>query len=346
MGIHYQTQAQGRIYTVVDDLHTVYVAVLTGVLLDEVTGTPLQTEAVITASIPGLITNLGNGSQFGLAGYPEQLFPKLATTAYPLTLTVEAAGYRTFTLPVTVPAGATFPIALAAIKMRPLPVRIQGRIVRESDRSAITGAKVASGNGKVLLLRSPLVFDHALGVTVNAVTLTTAGPMRKLTVEAKGGSKSIMLDNTAALAAPGQLQIGAGASLEVVTIASLGPDPAQVNLTGALNATFPVATQVQEASAALVSVAASTRRANAGDGLVVVNPALTADALEIVDGAKTEYHWLNAISNSSGYYHLNGMTGVVSLDLQASASGLTQANSTWFLVFQDPVNVVDFRLKP
>ena len=40
MGIHYQTQAQGRIYTVVDDLHTVYVAVLTGVLLDEVTGAP------------------------------------------------------------------------------------------------------------------------------------------------------------------------------------------------------------------------------------------------------------------------------------------------------------------
>lgn len=346
MGVHYQTQAQGRIYTVVDDLHTVYVAVLTGVLLDEVTGSPLQTEAVITASIPGLIANLGNGSQFGLAGYPEQLFPKLATTAYPLTLTVEAAGYRTFTLPVTIPAGATFPIALGAIKMRPFPVRIQGRIVKESDRSAVANAKVASGNGKVLLLRSPLVFDHALGVTVNAVTLSTAGPLRKLTVEARGGSKSLMLDNTGGLVAPGQLQIGVGTTVEVVTIASLGPDPAQVNLTGSLNATFPVATQVQEATAAFVSPATLTRSADAGDGLVVVNPALTADALQIVDGAKTEYHWLNAISNSAGYYHLNGMTGVVSLDLQASASGLTQANSTWFLVFQDPVNVVDFRLKP
>jgi hypothetical protein len=346
MGVHYQTQAQGRVYTVVDDLHTVYVAVLTGVLLDQVTGVPLQAEAVITSSIPGLVTNLGNGAQLGLAGYPEQLFPKLATTAYPLTLTIEAAGYRTFTLPMTIPAGATFPIALTAIKMRPLPVRIQGRIVKESDRSAITGAKVASGNGKALLLRSPLVFDHALGITVNAVTLTASGPLRKLTVEAKGGSQSLMLDNTGGLAASGQLQIGAGESVEVVTIASLGPDPAQVNLTGALNATFPPATQVQEASAAFISAAALTRSADAGDGLVVVNPALTADALQIVDAAKTEYHWLNAISNSAGYYHLNGMAGVVSLDLQASASGLTQANRTWFLVFQDPVNVVDFRLKP
>ena len=103
---------------------------------------------------------------------------------------------------------------------------------------------------------------------------------------------------------------------------------------------------MQEASAAFISAAALTRSAEAGDGLVVVNPALTADALQIVDAAKTEYHWLNAISNSAGYYHLNGMAGVVSLDLQASASGLTQANRTWFLVFQDPVNVVDFRLKP
>ena len=68
--------------------------------------------------------------------------------------------------------------------------------------------------------------------------------------------------------------------------------------------------------------------------------------MQIVDGAQTESCVLNGISDAAGYYHLNGMTGVVSLKLQCSAAGFTTANKTWSLFYNDPVNVVDFRLKP
>jgi hypothetical protein len=347
MGVHYPIQAGGIVYTVVDDLLSSYVALITGALVDEVSGTPLQVSAVITPDLPGLIVNFGGGALFAVAGYVDQAFPKLATTPYTVTLEIVAAGYRPASVTANVPIGATFPVELPPIKLRPLPVRLQGRVVKQSDRSGIAGATVASGAATVLLMRSPVYFDHVAGVTINAFSFTPVGPARSLAAAVKGGSATLFLNSSAGLGATQTLQIGSDPLAELAVIQTLGPGTGQVNLQTSLNSSFPNNVPVQQVTpAALGPSATLARSSNAGDGLVILSAGLAASAIQVSDGASTEYHLLNAITDSSGYYHFNGLAGVQSLNLQASAGGFTTGSATWFLVYNDPVNVVDFRLKP
>lgn len=347
MGVRYQTEAQGIVYTVVDDLQLTYLALITSALVDEVFGTPLQVEAVITPDISGMGVNFTDGALFAVTGYVELVFPKLATTPYTVNLKIGAPGYRPASATVPVPVGSTLPIVFPPIKMRPLPVRLQGRVVKESDRSPIAGATISSSDNSVLLVRSPLQFDHASGITINAFTFPPAGPARNLAQPVTGGSSTIFLNSNAGLGATQTLQIGADPLAELATIQTLGPGAGQVNLQNNLSNTFPGNAPVQQVTPTAVGTSATlSRSSNAGDGLLVLGAPLAATGVQVADGAQSEYHLLNAISDSSGYYHLNGLAGVPSLNLQASAGGFTNANKTWFLVYNDPVNVLDFRLKP
>jgi hypothetical protein len=349
MGFSYKTQAQGFTYTVNDDIQFTYQALITGVLVDEVTGLPLQVNAVITADMlpVKLNVNQSDGALFAVTGYADRVFPNLGGTGYSVMLTITAAGYRTTDVTVTVPAGSSLPFANGAIKLRPVPVRLQGRIVKLSDRSAIAGASVSSGDNTVLFSRSPLYFEHASGVTVNAVTFTAVGAATALKATAMGGTTGLFLNSVAGLAATQILQIGGDQLAEMAVIQSLGPDPAQVNLQSPLNSTFAANDPVQQVnSVGPAATSTLSRSSDAGDGLLVVAPALAATGIQISDGLQTEYHLLNAISDGSGYYHINGLNGVVSLNLKAAAAGFSAASATWFLVYNNPVNVFDFRLKP
>lgn len=338
----YQVQAQGRTYTVIDDLRVSQTAIITGALVDEVSGLPLQAAALITTDLPGLYVNVTPEGLFAVSAYTELVFPKLATTSYIVNLNITAPGYRAANVAVTIPIAATFPIVRPPIKMRPLPVRVQGRVVKESDHAPITPAAIASGNPNVLLLRSTLRFDHASGVTINS--LSVVPPVRSLTADASQGSNSIFLNDVTGLAAAQLLQIGVDGSAEIAVIALMGPGPKQITLQAGLRSTFSSGAFVQQLTAgAAVNL---TRSSNAGDGLLLVSAAVAGSAAQIVDGAQTESCVLNAVSDAAGYYHLNGMTGFVSLKLQCSATGFTTANKTWSLFYNDPVNVVDFRLKP
>src|SRR5664279_2218053 len=107
MGVRYLTQANGLLYTVVDDLQITYLALITCALVDEVFGTALQVTPVITPDLPGVSVNYADGALFALTGYTEVVFPKLATTAYTVSFTVTAHGYRTVSVNVPVPAGST-----------------------------------------------------------------------------------------------------------------------------------------------------------------------------------------------------------------------------------------------
>lgn len=348
MGVRYQTPAQGFVYTVVDDLALTYLALITSALVDEVWGTPLDVEATITSDLLGTGVNFADGALFAVTGYAELVFPKLATKSYTVNLHIVAPGYRTTDIGILVPAGSTLPFAYPTIAMRPLPVRLQGRLVKQSDRSAIDGAKISSTDPTVLLLRSPLYFDHAKLTTINAFSFLAAGPLRKLAAPVLNGSSTIFLNNVAALGATQTLQIGADPLAELAVISTLGPGAGQVNLQTSLNSSFPQLTPVQQMTPTGPGPSVKLARSgNAGDGLVVLNAGLPTDAIQVLDGAQTEFHLLNAISDSSGYYHVNGLAGVKSLKLQASASGFTTSPPTqWFLDYNNPVNVVDFRLKP
>jgi len=347
MGLRYQTVAQGLVYTVVDDLTVTYLALITCGLVDEVWGTALDVQATITADLAGTSVHYTDGALFAVTGYEETVFPKLATNPYTVNLTTAAPGYRPAVIPVLVPAGTTLPFVFPAIKMRPLPVRLQGRVVKQSDHSALVDAKVTSTDNTVLLLRSPLLFDHAPAVKINVFSFAPAGPARKLASPVLGGSSTVFLNTTAGLGATQTLQIGPDPLAELGVILTLGPGAGQVNLQTKLNSSFPQNTPVQQMTPTGPGAFANlARSSNAGDGLVVLSGPLVATAIQVFDGPQTEFHLLNAFTDASGYYHCNGLAGVKSLKLQASSGVLTPASTTWFLVYNDPVSVVDFRLKP
>jgi hypothetical protein len=227
--------------------------------------------------------------------------------------------------------------------MRPLPVRLQGRVVKLSNRNPIVGAEIKSSDNTVLLVRSPLYFDHPTGVTVNAFTLVPAGGGLNLVAPILGGSNTIFLNSNAGLINK-TLQIGADPLAEVVTVQSVGPGAGQANLGNKLNSSFAVTDPVQLVNpTAAVASATLKRSSDAGDGLLVLNAVLAASGIQVQDGAQSEFHLLNAITDADGYYHLNDVGGVPSLNLSASSGG-SSAPTTWFLVYNDPVNVVDFRL--
>jgi hypothetical protein len=347
MGVRTQVQVDSRLYTVVADLEISWSAVITGALVDEVTGAPLAADATITPDLPGLVVKMADGGLFAVAAYVDLALPNLGTTAYTVKLHLSAPGYRPADVSVPIPAGSVLPIAYPAIRMRLLPVRLQGRIVKASDRSPIANAAVRSAAASVLLIRSPLAFDHAAGVAVNAFTFTPTGPALTLAAAAPGGSNSVFLSSAAGLAAGQVLRIGDDPLVEIAIIQSLGPDPAQVNLQTRLNSTFPLHAPARQAIAAAAAGSATLARdSNAGDGLLLLSGPLAATGVQVADGTATEYHLLNAVADASGYYHVNGVAGVASLHLQAEAAGFSNAPATWFPVYNDPVNVVDFRLKP
>jgi hypothetical protein len=347
MGVRYQIDAGDVVYTVTDDFASSYVAIFTSALVDETTGNPIATVPVLTADLAGVTMRLADGALIAGAAYVERVFPDLATNAYTIHVAIIAPGYRDATLTVNVPIAATFPIVVAPLAMRRVPTRLQGRVVKASDRSVIAGATVVAKNNKILLLRTPVRSAHGTGVTVNSLAFTNSGPARKVAADVRPGGDRVILDNNGGLAANDLLQIGSLPSAEIYEIKVVGPDPGLVVLTSPLAASAPLNTAAQKVTASGASGTTTlARSSDAGDGVLLINAALTDKAVQIVDGALTEYHWLNALSDASGYYRANGIGGVKTLELLCSAAGFTTADQPWSPEYSDPVNVIDFRLTP
>ncbi|OLB36151.1 MAG: hypothetical protein AUH11_12010 [Acidobacteria bacterium 13_2_20CM_57_17] len=347
MSIRHQIEAGDMLYTVVDDLTSSYKAIFTSALVDETTGAAIQTVPVLTADLPGISTRLAEGALIAGATYVERVFPDLATKAYTIHVAIVAPGYQDAILTVNIPIAATFPVLVPALVMRRMPIRLQGRVVKASDRTPIAQAAVAAKNNKTLFLRAPVRFAHLSGITINSLNFTPTGPLRKVAADVRPGASRVVLDNNGGLAFGDHLQLGDDPAAEIYEVTSVGPDPGLVVLQSPLAASFAMNAPARKVT---VSGASGTttlnRSADAGDGVLVVNTALTDKGIEIVDGALTEYHWLNAISDAAGYYHARGVAGVKSLELLCNATGFSTFDQPWFPEYSNLVNVVDFRLTP
>jgi hypothetical protein len=326
----------------------VYSACIIGSLIDETAGTPLIEAPEITVTAPpGIGVNLAPGGLFALVCYADIILPKLATTAYNVTFTLAAADFRSQTVTATIPAGAALPFTLPPIPLRPLTVRLQGRVVKDADRTAIAGAAVNVTSANVIALRSPAYFDHASGIAIDAVTLAPSGAATSLASSAEGGAITLTLASTAGLAAGQILQIGPDLNADFAAIAAMGPGAAQVSLANAINSTIPAGATVQPVSATPSGgSSALTRDANSGDGLLLVSGSLSSPVIRITDGAQTEYHLTGALTDANGYYFFNGIGGVQTLDLTSGAAGFSNLTRTVAVSWNNPANLVDFRLKP
>jgi hypothetical protein len=348
----------GTLYTVVTDVMTTYAAVITGAVTDEVFGSFDAPDFEVIPERPDLETKTTRQGLYALTAYPSKSLPQLATTPYTIKYTLKAPGFRDYPLQVTIPAGAILPVSAPAATLRRLPVRLQGRVVSDATGLAVSGAVIVTVDNPnppsplppppiphSMMLRNPLYAAHPINATVQGVTLAQVGTAQ-LVQPAAGGTTTLVLNNTTGLGGSTFLQIKTPGNVlvEYAVVKSVGPAPGAVTLATPLTRSYATgpATVINFVNATTTgSVAHLLTDANDGDGIVVADALLTATTVVVDDGTPTaEYHELGAVTDSNGYYGVNGIGRVQELFLQAN--GATPVS--WMIEFDQAVNVVDFRI--
>ena len=357
MAGQYQVDAGNEVYTVVDAETTTYWAVITGMATDEIFGALGALDLSVAVNRTGLGTKALANGLYAITGYPAQSFPNLSSTSYTVSYVLSATGFRDLPVTVTIPVNATFPVSAPATAMRRLPVRIQGRVVTGTTRLPISGAAIVSIDNPsapptvhTTVLRSPLYFAHASGAAAQQVSIATAGSAL-LTQDVTGGDRVLNLSARTGLAANSivRLTYASGVLLEYGVVDHLGPGaasaPGQVFLRYALNRSYPVAgTAVAFVNATPTGGAATlSTDADADDGVLLASQLFSQTVALETGGPLAEVHEVGALSDSDGYYGLDGVGRVQEIFLQAT-QGASHELADWFVEYDQPLNVVDFRL--
>lgn len=357
MATSHQVTVDDLLYTVVDDCTTSYWALLTGSVTDEIFGEIYAPGFTVVTGRADLQLKKTVNGLYALTGYPDLSFPHHDTTGYNLNLQMKAPGFRDFSFVQPVTAGLPFPIQIPPKALRRLPVRIQGRVVNDLTRVPIAGAQVLSVDDPVTpptihttAIRAPLYFDHALGVQAQNVTMNTPVVL-SLTADVASGDAVLNLLNRSGLAANSVIQLRNSSQtvVEYVVVDHLGPGaPAtgQVFLRSSLNHSYPKSAAVTLFTPSLAGAPTTlSTDANAGDGVLLAGQLLNGASTLVVDSGSltAEYHEVGALTDSDGYYGLDGMGRVREIFLFSTQGGLRQTVS-WFIEYDHAVNVVDLRL--
>jgi len=224
-------------------------------------------------------------------------------------------------------------------------------------RAPIPGAQVLSVDDPVTpptvhttAMRSPLYFDHPLASPVQNVSMNTPIAL-SLTADVASGDNVLNFLNRSGLAANSVIQLRNSSQtvVEYGVVDHLGPGtPAagQVFLRNAMNHSYPKAAAVTLFTPSLVGGPATlSSDANVGDGVLLASQLLNGASTLVVDmGLLTaEYHEVGALTDTDGYFGLDGMGRVREIFLFSSQGGLQQT-VPWFIEYEHAVNMVDLRL--
>jgi hypothetical protein len=353
----HQVQVGNLLYTIVDDCTTSYLALVTGSVTDEIFGDFYAPEFTVETGRADLATKTTANGLYALAGYPEVSFPHHGLASYlSFSFELKAPGFRTLKVPKPIMAGAPFPVVVSSLAMRRLPVRIQGRVVNDLSRAPIAGAVVLSVDNPLIpplvhttALRTPLYFDHILGTPAQAVTM--GGPIAtSLAADVARGDQVLNLSACNGLGPHPVIQLSSASQVivEYGVVDHFGPgapgaghaflrNPLNHSYAQSATATFLTATPVG-------GVANLSTDANAGDGILLATQLLNGTALVVDSGALTaEYHEVGALTDSDGYYGFDGMGRVQQIFLFSSQGALKRTVS-WFIEYENAINVVDLRL--
>jgi hypothetical protein len=356
--------AEELVYSVVPDLTTEYSALIVGNVEDELSDEMLDRVAVST-SWPATRVSSGLGGLFAISGYPERALPELASRAYTLDLTFQAPGYVTTTRSVLIPAGSTLPVTAPPVRLRPLPVRLQGRITDTTTAQApVSGARVRAVDNPLgppvdhtLLLRTPVSFSHAAATAVRVRALTPTGASCALAAARRAGQTTATLTSRAGVVVGSIVQFGTDVAMEFGVVAALAPQPANPTLPGdvtlqaGLQHSHATATSVLPVTAGPIAASATLAEgADAGDGVLLITSALDGATVEILDAAPahTEYRAVGALTDVQGYYGVDGVgrTDTLYLDVDAAGFSPLSAPVAWRMHFDGTPNIVDFKLSP
>jgi len=357
MTASHQIQADGKVYTVVDDVTSVYRAVITGAVTDEILGGAVQEKLTVQADRPDLLPKVVPNGLFAFTGYVEQAFPQLGTTSYTVHITVSASGFQSQILTVTIPANATFPVPAVTVALRRKPVLVQGRVVANTAiRTPIGGAKVtvvddpmAPPGPHLVSFRSPLKIAHAASATAQEIAMAVFGSA-VLKADASSGASALNLSTRTGLGVNSVVRLSnlSGTRVEYAIVASLGPGSGagQAFLRDPLNSTFLVAgSTVDFLNPGAVGAAGTLSvGADAGDGVASISKRLDHTVAIDPGTPNVEYLEVGALTDAAGYYSLNGAGRSIELFLEASHGGFTSLARNWFIEYDNAVNVVDFRL--
>jgi len=353
-----------RTYTVVNDLTTFYQVFITGSVTDELTEEPLTGRFTVLSDLMGIFIKVMEGGLFCIAGEVARVFPHIDTTSYIVDLRILAPGYKEATLSVAVPQNSNFALPAVQVNMRRLPVRIQGRVVGQASTvTPVSNALVRFVDEPhpptpltehVVALRTPLHFAHESGVTVNSRPLAPKGNPKPLIASAPVGSQALVFADQAGIAINDVLRIGPDVWGEYAVVTALPKDsalPGLVALSNPLNHSFLAGTAVQPFALGAVEKATKlTRAAETGDGTLFLQGLLDSNTVEVADStpAHVEYQALGAITDTEGYYRLDGMNRVRTVYMDVSATGFSPLVEpiSWTIDYGQPINSVNFRLTP
>jgi hypothetical protein len=357
----HQVTVGNLLYTVVDDCTTTYWAILTGSVADEILGDLYAPDFTVDTGRADLPSKTTANGLFAVTGYPDQSFPNHSSVTYPpLSLDIRAAGFRELTVSVPVPAGAPFPIVVPPQKLRRLPVRIQGRVVDDLTRAPYPGSLVLSVDNPTVpptihttALRTPLYFDHPTAPQAQFVNLGVPSPA-SLTAPVSAGDKVLNVNTRTGLGAGSIVQLSSASNVivEYGVMDHLSPGPpasaGQVFLKNPLNRSYasglPTTVQYYTPTPVGLPIGLSAD-ANAGDGVLLAPQLLNGATPLVVDPGTLieEYHEIGALTDSDGYYGLDGMGRVQEIFL-FSSQGAVQQTVGWFIEYDNAINVVDLRL--
>lgn len=358
-----QIVTAGHIYHVVDDVTTTYQALIIGRARDEITKEPLAVALDVHTNLTGVLVKTAAAGYYCVAGRAHLLFPD-QTVAHEVVVSLAAARYRTVTHNVVIPAAPTFPVYAADVLLRPQPVRLQGRVMEDgSKRTPVAGARVEVIDPSsplpaehVVALRTSLGFDHdTVGVTVRGRPFNGTGAVRALHHAAPGGATQVMLTDRTGLAGNPILRFGLadGPIVEYSVVDAVSNDPpnlaqpGQITLRTPLTHTHPAGTPVEPVTpGAITTTAQLARPAQAGDGLLILDTAVTEPTIEIDDpSAPREIHQLGAVTDATGFYRLDGIGRLSKIRLHVTAAGYQARTLDWVVNYGQSHSTIDFFLK-
>jgi hypothetical protein len=344
----YQVTANQRLYTVVDDLMDIFQVIVTGRVTSAEWNLPLSTFG-IEVDRPDVFVKTFPTGYYALAGKIPLLFPELDTQAYALQITVSAPGHTDAVVTVPVAIGSVFPLAEQGFALNYDPVRVQGRVTLAATGAPVVNASVRVDEANLATLRAPTRFPHANGTTVRSGALNPSGALRTVIESALPNAQQLLLSDTTGLGAGSILRLGDAHAFTFVVLDSV-PQPGEVLLRGTPARSVPLGEEAR-----LVTFAPDggaqllTDDLPAGTGLLPLDANLGGDALQIddADPLLAEYFATGAVTDSMGYYRLNGVGRRQTIHLRAvDAPALNDAERDHMIDPRQPINTVNLSLTP
>jgi hypothetical protein len=357
MGAAFTVTVGSITYEVVEDLVSLFDGVATGVVKDDVTLRAPRTDVTVTPSRAELAGTYFESGVWGVSGRLELALPAYPGAAETFDVQLAAPGYRPAALTVTVPAGGALPVAVGDVELRPFPVRVEGRVIRSTlspTPAADAIVRIADRAGQALVsLRTPVHGPHPQGTDVRPIDVAGTGAERRLTAPSESDGETVVLDNVAGLT--GQVvAFDWQRELEFARVQTVDAASSTATLSGPLTRAYPRNTRLREFTVSPGTPPSRTldRDADAGDGLLVLDGALDPDAAAVQIGnpaaPDVEFAAVGALSDADGFYALEGIGGVETVDLRGRATAVSPDGPRFSrtLEYGRRTNVVNLRLAP